>query len=212
VADLLSKKCLIVYASHTGNTEKVALRFKTTVEKRGWECDAFRIDQKTDLDHPAFGFNNYDFVCIGSGVELHEPYSEILAAIRIPRYGFDPRLPATRPNFGKGAEPVKHDKIIFGTESKKAIVFITYAGYDLGVREAEPALALLAVEIEHLHFQCIGRFCCLGKFLNGPTPETYYGDIRDRPNEIDLMKAEIFMDEMLDEIKAGSIANSLKQN
>jgi len=202
----MGKKCLILYASHTGNTEKVALRFKKVFEKYGWECDSFRLNRKTDLDHLPFNFNNYDFACIGSGIELHEPYSEIVAAMRIPRYGFDPKNP---PKVNPDAEglavagkpPMQHKRIILGPDSKKAIVFVTYAGYDLGPEEAEPALALLALEVAHLEFRCIGKFCCPGKFVNEPTPETFWGDIRDRPNERDLLKAEIFMEEILESIR-----------
>jgi hypothetical protein len=93
-----------------------------------------------------------------------------------------------------------HRKIVLGPDSKKAVVFITYSGYEFGPKEAEPALQLLELEIEHLGFKCIGHFCCPGKFLNDPTPRTYHGDIRDRPNEKDLLKAEMFIEEKLEEI------------
>ena len=205
----MRKSCLIVYASRRGNTEKVALRFKRTFEKHGWICDSFKIKRQTDLNHLDFNFSDYDFACIGSGVELHEPYSEILAALRIPRYGFDPRKVTFGPDGlnvagkpGAGSKPVEHRRIILGPESKKAVVFVTYSGYDLGPKEAEPPLMLMALEVEHLGFQCIGSFSCVGRFLNEPTPETYWGDIRDRPNERDLMKAEIFVEEKLEEIRA----------
>jgi flavodoxin len=87
----MSHKCLIVYASRTGNTEKVALRFKSTFEKHAWECDSFKFDRKMVTNQLPFDFKEYDFVCVGSGVELHEPYHEIIACLRIPRYGFDPK-------------------------------------------------------------------------------------------------------------------------
>jgi len=207
----LSKKCLILYASHTGNTEKVALRFKGTFEKHGWQVDAVKLNQKSDLMHPTYDFNNYDFCCIGAGIELHEPFSEIVAAMRIPRYGFDPKKPhSERPprkppeehGEGKGqGQSMAHLRIEFGPDSKKAVVFVTYSGFDLGPKECIPALELLALEVEHLKFQCIGKFSCLGKFVNGPTPEAFWGDIRDRPNENDLKKADIFIEDILAEIR-----------
>jgi hypothetical protein len=89
---------------------------------------------------------------------------------------------------------------VLGPDSKKAIIFVTYAGYEFGPKEAAPALQLLDLEIEHIGFECIGHFCCPGKFINGPTPTTYHGDIRDRPNERDLLKAEMFIEEKLEEI------------
>ncbi len=218
----MGKKCLIIYASLSGNTEKVALRFKSTFEKQGWQCDAFKLDRKTDMHHLPFKFNDYDFVCVGSGLMLHEPYNEILIPIRREIWGVDPRtgmqargeaityikepvperpMPEPPPEGAAGGQrPSMHRKIVFGADSKKAVVFITYSGYDLGPKEAEPALAMLALDIEHLGFQCIGRFCCPGKFVDDPTPETYHGDIRGRPDERDLLKAEMFIEEKLEEI------------
>lgn len=207
------KRCLIIYASYTGNTEKVALRFKSTFEKQGWKCDSFKLDRKTDPHNLPFNFNDYDFVCVGSGVILHLPYNEILLPIRWTIYGVDPRIghrsrgeEITYINEPVGELPERseqdpvHKKIVLGSNSKKAVVFITYSGYEFGPKEAEPALALLALEIEHLGIQCIGRFCCPGEFVDEPTPETYHGDIRGRPNERDLLKAEMFIEEKLEEI------------
>ena len=93
-----------------------------------------------------------------------------------------------------------HRKIVLGPDSKKAVVFTTYSGYEFGPKEAEPSMQLLALEIEHLSFKCIGQFCCPGRFLHHPTPRTYHGDIQDRPNERDLLKAEMFIEEKLEEI------------
>jgi hypothetical protein len=93
-----------------------------------------------------------------------------------------------------------HRKIVLGPDSKKSIVFATYAGYEFGPKEAAPAMMLLELEPEHIGFKCIGQFCCPGKFLNDPTPATYHGDIRDRPNEKDLLKAEMFIEERLEQI------------
>jgi len=59
---------------------------------------------------------------------------------------------------------------------------------------------LLELELEHIGFQCIGRFCCPGKFLDDPMPRTFHGDIRNRPDEIDLLKAQMFIEEKLEEI------------
>ena len=44
----MGKKCLIMYASFTGNTEKVAQRIKETFESRGWQCDMFKVRKNAD--------------------------------------------------------------------------------------------------------------------------------------------------------------------
>ena len=213
----MGKKCLILYSSYTGNTEKVALRIKNTFERNSWECDIFKIRKKAeDILNPPFDVDDYDFLCAGSGLRVHLPYNEILNVLRKFRLGMDPRIalrnrdetiPYIKEPLPDMPSPFQdpdvlshHGKIILGPDSKKAVVFITYAGYEFGPIEAEPAAQLLALEIEHLSFKCIGRFCCPGRFLHHPTPGTFHGDIRDRPNEKDLLKAEMFIEEKLDEI------------
>ena len=213
----MAKKCLIIYSSYTGNTEKVALRFQTTFERNGWQCDVFKIRKKAeDILNPPFDVNDYDFLCVGSGLRVHLPYNETLNVLRRFRLGFDPRIalrnrdetiPYIDEPLPDMPSPFKdpnvlnyHGKIILGPDSKKAVIFITYAGYEFGPIEAEPAAQLLALEVEHLRFKCIGTFSCPGRFLPHPTPGTFHGDIRDRPNEKDLLKAEMFIEEKLEEI------------
>jgi hypothetical protein len=209
----MPNKCLIIYQSKTGNTAKVADRFRSVFQRKGWQCDVFNIDKKTDIANPPFDFKNYDFVCLGSGLLMHGPYSEILALVRRRFFGIDPRVlvksaeDGTPIMYKKDRAPgstnmskTPHGKIVVRDDSPKAVVFITYAGYDFGPKEAEPALQLLELEIEHLRFKCIGRFSCPGKSLDDPPPDAYHEGMTERPNEKDLMKAEMFIEEKLEEI------------
>ena len=211
----MSKKCLIAYSSLSGNTEKVALRFKTVFERNGWQCDVFTVRKNADdILRPPFDIRQYDFVCAGSGLRAHLPYNEVLNMLRGFRTGMDPRITLgfrdeNIPYISESIleiPPQKrdprnvHHKIVLGPESPKAVVFITYAGYEFGPKEAEPAVQLLALELEHIGFQFVGQFCCPGKYLDDPTPRTFHGDIRDRPNEKDLLRAEMFIEERLEEI------------
>jgi hypothetical protein len=210
----MGKKCLIVYSSFTGNTEKVAMRFKSTFEREGWECHTFKVRKRgEDILNPPFDLNDYDFLCVGSGLRAHLPYNEVLNMLRRFRLGGDPRIALrnrdeTIPYIMEPLQEIPsiermangHRKIVLGPDSRKGLIFITYAGYELGPKEAEPGLQLLALEIEHIGFKCIGFFCCPGKFLDNPMPETYHGDIRNRPDERDLLKAEVFIEEKLEEI------------
>jgi hypothetical protein len=209
----MGPKCLVVYSSYTGNTEKVALRFKSTFERESWDCDIYKIDKKPEyiLNTP-FNLKDYDFVCAGSGIRVHLPYNEILNVLRRFRLDGDPRtvlrcrgetipyIAEPMPPFPPAGMASRHRKIVLGADSKKCIVFATYAGCEFGPKEALPAMMLLELELEHTGFECIGRFCCPGRFLNDPMPRTYHGDIRDRPNEKDLLKAEMFIEEKLEEI------------
>jgi hypothetical protein len=107
----------------------------------------------------------------------------------------DKPAPWTDPTLAK-----RHKRIVLGPDSPKAVVFATHGGYEFGPKEAEPSLQLLDLEVEHLGFQCIGHFSCPGRYLNDPTPLTYHGDIRHRPDERDLLKAEMFIEDRLEQM------------
>ena len=210
----MSKRCLITYSSITGHTEKVALKFKKTFEKNSWQCDIFKVRKNAeDILRPPVNIRSYDFICAGSGLRAHLPYNEILNMLRGFRTGMDPRITLRFrdetipyisepiPEIPPHKDPkVDHRKIILGPDSPKAVVFITYAGYEFGPKEADPAAQLLALELEHIGFQYIGRFCCPGKYVDDPMPRTFHGDIRNRPDERDLLKAQMFIEEKLEEI------------
>jgi hypothetical protein len=211
----MSKKCLITYTSFTGNTEKVALRFKETFQNQSWQCDIFKVRKNADdILRPPYDITKYDLLCVGSGLRAHLPYNEILNMLRGFRTGMDPRITLRNRDetISYISEPVPeipphkkdpstvHHKMILKPDSPKSIVFITYGGYEFGPEEALPAVQLLALELRHIGFQFIGQFCCPGKYLDNPTPRTFHGDIRGRPNGKDLLKAEMFIEEKLEEI------------
>ncbi|HEY78678.1 MAG TPA: hypothetical protein G4O09_06160 [Dehalococcoidia bacterium] len=181
------RKSLILYQTMSGNTEKVALRFKKVFEKKGWECDIFKIDKNMGADNLPFDFQDYDFLCVGSGVYSSMPGKELM----------DIMFKAGHERKRAGKTVHVWSKIIPGP--KTGIVFVTYSGMHLGPKEAEPALSKLDLDIEHIRFKCIGRFSCPGKMGQRATPQWWHGDIRDRPSERDLLKAEIFLEEKLEE-------------
>ena len=182
-----SKKCLIIYQTMTGNTEKVAMRFKQVFTNKKWQCDVFKIDKNTDTDNPPFDFKAYDFICAGSGVYGALPGKEIT----------DLMFKYTHQSKRDGKIVRVHRMINPGP--KTGVVFVTYGGTHLGPKEAEPALSLLDLNIEHLRYKCIGRFSCPGRVGGRATPGQWFGDIRGRPDERDLQKAEIFMAEILEQ-------------
>lgn len=212
-------KSLILYASLTGNTQKVALRFKQVFGKIGWECDMVKVGRGRDTQDSPVDFQKYDFLCLGSYVHKALPDERVLDArsldsqsvyhnpkvkafdnirqpptdeemIEMGKKDFDPHEGQRRPG-----QPIK---IIFGPDSKKGIVFVTYAGEHQGPKEALPALSLLEHELEHLNFQCVGTFSCPGRFAGA---HSWFKDLPQRPHERDLMKAQIFLEEILEELE-----------
>jgi hypothetical protein len=209
----MAKKSLIVYASWTGNTEKVALRFKKVLEKYGWECDMFKVDHHTDVKHPPFRFEDYDFICVGSPVVNKMPVGEVVGIIAGamtppssggPEAAFAGGRNAPLPDIyrlSKEREATHiHGKIDVDSNGKKGVVFMTYAGKHLGPKEVEPAISMLALEIEHIPFKCVGRFACPGTH-GEDIPDQWFKDLSERPKERDLLKAEIFLEEILEEIE-----------
>ena len=65
------------YASHTGNTEKVAKELAKNFERHGWTCDLKNIPDDYDAKNPDFSFDDYDFVCVGSPVISELPLDQI---------------------------------------------------------------------------------------------------------------------------------------
>jgi hypothetical protein len=207
--NLTAKKSLIIYASRTNNTTKVAERFKSTLEKNGWQCDVVRIEKDSDPMTIPFNYKNYDLICAGSGIRMHSPYVELLHVLRVPVYGFDPRimlkmtegvqLTAEENKKMQGWRP-NHRKITAGPNAKKALSFVTYGGYEFGPDEAQPALDWINLELAHLEVEIVGKFCCPGKFEPMNNPAGYHNDLITRPNDRDLLRAELFIEQTLEAI------------
>jgi hypothetical protein len=81
------------------------------------------------------------------------------------------------------------------------MVFCTYGGVHLGPREAEPALTLLEVELEHLFIKPIGSLAVPGSMGDKAHAEGYFGDLRGRPNEEDLSVVAPFVDGIVKKLK-----------
>jgi hypothetical protein len=199
----MARKSLVMYSSHTGNTEKVARRFKKVFEEKGWECDLFKITTRTTAkDLP--DLNGYDFLCLGSPVEFKLPTEELMALLNPkhgPRRPWAQKTPPPPPQREAGAREGA-GKILFGADSKKGVAFATYSGHHLGPKEPDPALSFLESMVEHRKFQCVGRFACPGKMFNSVKEIDkvgWYPDIYWRPNKRDLQKAEIFIEEILED-------------
>lgn len=205
-----SKKSLVMYASRTNNTTKVAERFKVALERNGWQCDIIKIEQNSDPMAFPYNIKDYDLVCAGSGIRMHAPYAELLHVIRVPIYGYDPRImlkhtegiqltEEEQEKMRAGGAP-QHGKIVTGPGDKKALSFATFGGLEFGPGEVQQALDWINVELAHLHLDIVGKFCCPGKFLPTDNPAAYYNDLTTRPNEKDLLRAELFIEQVLEAI------------
>ena len=169
------KKNLIVYASNTGNTEKIAMALKNNFNRYGWECTLKKLANDYDVENPDFDFDDYDFVCVGSPVNSELPLPQVRKVMT--------------------SRPHADHKIVPGP--KCGIVFCTYGGIHLGPKEAEPALKLLELELEHLSFKVIGSLAIPGSMGDKYNPNWYHGDMRGRPNAEDLRDVGSFVDDIM---------------
>lgn len=207
----MAKKSLIMYSTWSGNTEKVALRFKKVFEKKGWECDMFKVDANTDFENPPYDYSNYDFLCVGSPVVAKKPLEEIILVLEkgvgsawMPASSKPEQKKVLMEKFAQAWQRFQSqgltgppNRYTFTFEDKKGIVFVTYGGEHLEPpKEAEPALSYMECVMEHHDFQCVGKFACPGS--HGKITSAWFKDLPERPHERDLLKAEIFMEETIE--------------
>lgn len=147
----IKKRGLIMYASVTGNTEKVAKAFAKAFENCGWSYDLVKIDKKTNFKQNPVYFDDYDFVCLGSPIMAGVPSPAIGRVLgltqpeppRMWRNGMGPGMDM------QGASP----------DDVKGVVFATYAG---AVREAYSTLAVEKQYLECLRLKIVAQFSCPG--------------------------------------------------
>lgn len=172
---------LIVYWSKTGNTEKVAISIKESLEANDVQVTCKRTDGAYDLD-----WLSYDLVCLGFPSYKWEPPGDVVDYLK-----------------KKGGE---HGDIVkIGSPKipgKYAVVFCTYSGPHTGVDEALPACKNAGQYFAHLGFTVFDDWCIVGEFHGHEDLSTRgpLGDIRGRPNEEDLAKVKQDMEKLLGRI------------
>lgn len=72
----MKKKALIIYASITGNTEKIAKAFQRSFEHYGFTVDLCKITNRSQRPH--FNYQDYDVVCMGSLIIAGSPTAAMI--------------------------------------------------------------------------------------------------------------------------------------
>ncbi len=161
----------VIYWSKTGNTEKVALAIKSSLEGDGARVTCKKAEEARDLD-----WFSYDLVCLG-----------------FPAYQWSPPGPVDRLLKEKFAEYRRMDRIKTSAPKvpgKNALIFCTYSGPHTGIDEALPACKYAGQYFAHLGFTVVDDWCIVGEFHGSEEFSTMgpLGDIRGRPNAEDLAK------------------------
>lgn len=176
-------KALVMYASMTGNTAKIATCFAETFRHYGFETELLRITSKTNVSKD---FSGYDIVCLGSSIIAGAPLKVINAKFSL---GGDANTVAAADGMGSGGpggmppgpppegmppmEGIPDDSptgITYagapqphGLYYPLGIVFTTYGGGFYGSNEAMATLETLKLFLELQYVRVVGKFACCGR-------------------------------------------------
>jgi hypothetical protein len=167
------KNAIVLFWSHSGNTEKVAAHIRNGLESGGFLVALERIEATSDVD-----FFDYDLVCLGfPSYNWHPPKAvdEFLKA-RFARYRAEGRILSGAP-------------VLPG---KNALVFCTYSGPHTGIREAIPAGKYAGQFLEHLGFAVIDEWYVLAEFHGNEEMNTLgrMGNLKGLPTQQELQRIE----------------------
>ncbi len=168
------KSALIVYASNTGNTQKVAEAIKEGLVAGGLRVIFKKSQEAADED-----FFGYDLVCVGSpSIEWQplKPITDLLKA-KLNLYRSQGKIKPCAPKVA----------------GKNALIFVTYSGPHTGIDEATPAGKTLRQYFEHFGFNIVGEWYVVGEFHGRLDMNTLgrLGDIRGKPTAEELAKIKV---------------------
>ena len=167
------KRALVLYWSHSGNTEKVAASITAGLEAGGFAVATERVG-----DSPEVELFDHDLVCVGfPSCQWHppRPVDEFLKAL-LARYRAAGRIVPCAP----------------ALPGKNALIFCTYSGPHTGIREAIPAGKYAAQFFEHLGFTVVDEWYVLAEFHGDGELSTLgrMGNIKGLPSGRDLERIE----------------------
>ncbi len=175
------RRVLLMYATMTKNTQKIAECFKETFEHYGWEVTFVKVAGSTDwagLQDQLY-FDDYDLICLGSPIVGGFPLQSVIKAFSFGAGGAlekevqdnlnskkaDAAAAAKKPEGAtwrrtKAPSPGMADH---AARRPYGIVFTTYGGGFYGTDEATCTLETLKMYLKLNNVDVIGRFSCGGK-------------------------------------------------
>jgi flavorubredoxin len=167
------KRAAIIYWSHSGNTEKVALSIEQGLTSAGIATTVMKTHEATNTD-----FFHYDLICFG-----------------FPSYNWHPPKQADEYLKAKFSQYKKENKVLVGAppvKGKSVLIFCTYSGPHTGIREAVPAVRYAGQFFEHLGFTVADEWYVLSEFHGSEEMSTRgrMGNIKGLPSAQDLERIE----------------------
>ena len=187
------RRALILYATMTKNTEKIARWFRETFEEYKWEVTMLRLTNKMDLEEvqPQVYFDDYDVICLGSPIVAGYPLKIVSKLFSLGAHsGLEEQTAATVEGGAKefsmpagGPPPQDAEKpalkelqwrrsgnrgpypgAIYQDQFKPlGVVFTTYGGGFYGSDECTATLEILKLFLQLKNVSVVGRFACCGK-------------------------------------------------
>lgn len=175
------RRVLLMYATMTKNTEKVAGWFKETFDYYGWDITYLRVTNSTDWEglQDKLYFDDYDLICLGSPIVGGSPLQAVIKAFSLGGGGAlekevqknldekkaDASASAKKP---EGATWRRLRSPCPGMAGRNAyrplgIVFTTYGGGFYGSAECMATLEMLKLYMVTHDVDVIGKFSCAGK-------------------------------------------------
>ncbi|RDU24608.1 flavodoxin family protein [Anaerosacchariphilus polymeriproducens] len=161
-------KCLILYWSAGGNTEKIAEEINSVMLEQSISVDLIKITEDLNID-----LFDYDLVFLGA-----------------PSYQWIPPVPVqkfiknTMERYRGGIRPIGAPK----KSGKFGVVFCTFCGVHTGLKEGNVAGKYMAQFFEHIGIFVLDEWYTPGKFHGWDEGNRFgkMGDISNRPDEKDL--------------------------
>ena len=177
----IKRRVLLMYATMTKNTEKVAGWFKETFEQYGWDATYVKVAGNTNwaaLQDQLY-FDDYDLIALGSPIVGGSPLQSVIKAFSLGAGGslekevqenLDKKKEDAAAGTAKpgGARWRRNEKPSPGMADRRnsrplGLVFTTYGGGFYGSSEAVPTLDLLKMYLQLQDVDVIGKFACAGK-------------------------------------------------
>ena len=177
-------KALILYATMTRNTEKIATWFKESFEHYNFGVTMFKMAANADWKgmQDKLYFDDYDVVCLGSPIVAGSPLMIVVKALSLGGGGaLEKSIGTPAPGSpdqsnqpaGGGMPPAlavwrRKSLPYMGVLSKNGyqplgVVFTTYGGGFYGSDESLATLELLKLYLELNDVKVIGKFACCGR-------------------------------------------------
>ena len=165
-------KAIVLFWTKNGNTEKVARCIHDTIEKAGMQVSISRINEANAIE-----YLDYNLIFLGAPVYNNLSPAPVLSFLRKNKKREGVEILASAPEIPGVA----------------AVPFCTFGGGHTGINEATPMLKHIGQYFEHEGIRVVDHIAVVGFFPE--TDESYntngrFGDIRQRPDEHDLIEVE----------------------